>query len=178
MPGFVAASSPGWTSKNDDLNVTWSVIIAMQRDTIAGAALAHEFEYRILRDEEIRWVQARWKIFRDDGGTARRVIGVVTDVTERKCAEEELRASEARFRVLIEMSSDWYWRTDEHLRFTHLSPDADQQALLPTDSALSQAGWGAWAAVLRAAQPEVPDDLRRGPLRRRPRALPRPRSRE
>jgi PAS domain S-box-containing protein len=129
-------------------------LIAMARDTLAGGAHAHEFEYRVLRDGEIRWLQARWKIFRDDGGAAQRVIGVVTDVTERKCAEEELRASEARFRVLIEMSSDWYWRTDEHLRFTHLSPEADQQALLPTDSALSQTGWeqlgvtplsGSWA---------------------------------
>ena len=129
-------------------------LIAMARDTLAGAALVHEFEYRILRDEESRWLQARWKILRDDGGAARRVIGVVTDMTERKRAEEELRASEARFRILIEMSSDWYWRTDEHLRFTHLSPDADQQALLPTNSALSQAGWeqlgvtplsGSWA---------------------------------
>ncbi len=70
----------------------------MARDTLAGGALAHEFEYRIMRGDEIRWLQARWKIFRDAAGAAQRVIGVVTDVTERKRAEEELKAMERNLR--------------------------------------------------------------------------------
>ncbi len=32
-----------------------------------------------------------------------------------------LRESEARFRTLTELSSDWYWQQDENLRFTYLS---------------------------------------------------------
>ena len=37
-------------------------------------------------------------------------------------AEEALRASEARFRSLVALSSDWYWEQDAQLRFFHLGP--------------------------------------------------------
>ncbi len=42
---------------------------------------------------------------------------------EQKVLERtaELRASEARFRHLTELSSDWYWEQDEHGRFTKVS---------------------------------------------------------
>jgi len=39
----------------------------------------------------------------------------------RKQAEGELRASEARFRSLTALSSDWYWEQDEQFRLTFLS---------------------------------------------------------
>jgi PAS domain S-box-containing protein len=39
-------------------------------------------------------------------------------VTERTA---ELRESEARYRSLIELASDWYWEQDEHERFTKVS---------------------------------------------------------
>jgi diguanylate cyclase (GGDEF)-like protein/PAS domain S-box-containing protein len=38
-----------------------------------------------------------------------------------RAAREELRRSEARFRGLTELSSDWYWEQDEELRFTYVS---------------------------------------------------------
>ena len=40
----------------------------MARDTLAGDALRHEFEYRILRDGQVRWLHAHWKILRDAAG--------------------------------------------------------------------------------------------------------------
>jgi CheY-like chemotaxis protein len=33
----------------------------------------------------------------------------------------ELRASEARYRSLTELASDWYWEQDEHMHFTKVS---------------------------------------------------------
>ena len=39
----------------------------------------------------------------------------------RRKADEALRESEARFRSLTEMSSDWYWEQDEQFRFTSVS---------------------------------------------------------
>jgi diguanylate cyclase (GGDEF)-like protein/PAS domain S-box-containing protein len=44
--------------------------------------------------------------------------GLTWDVTEREALIAKLTASEERFRALTELSSDWYWEMDEHLRFT------------------------------------------------------------
>jgi PAS domain S-box-containing protein len=87
------------------------------RASLAGRGTEHEFQYRILRGAELRWIRARWKIFRDAQGKAQRVIGVVSDITERKQAADTLRISESRFRALTELSSDAYWAQDENLRF-------------------------------------------------------------
>jgi PAS domain S-box-containing protein len=137
----------------------------MARTTLAGTALAHEFEYRILREGQVRWLRARWKIFRDAAGAAQRVIGVVTDVTDRQRAADELRASEQRFRALTELSSDWYWQQDENLRFTYLSGQVQGLTGYSGESSLGKLRWEianmtplscSWAehqAVLAARQP-------------------------
>jgi PAS domain S-box-containing protein len=45
-------------------------------------------EYRIIRDGEVRWIEARKFVSYDGNGRPRRVLGVNIDVTERKRAEE------------------------------------------------------------------------------------------
>jgi diguanylate cyclase (GGDEF)-like protein/PAS domain S-box-containing protein len=50
-----------------------------------------------------------------------RVIGQqVGQFLKRKLAEQVLRESEARFRALTDLSSDWYWETDAEFRFTRI----------------------------------------------------------
>ncbi|HEY6876617.1 MAG TPA: PAS domain S-box protein, partial [Polyangiales bacterium] len=56
-----------------------------------------EVEHRVVRpDGSVRWLFNRSRVIRDEAGNALRVMGVVQDVTERKWALEELRASEER----------------------------------------------------------------------------------
>jgi diguanylate cyclase (GGDEF)-like protein/PAS domain S-box-containing protein len=46
--------------------------------------------------------------------------GLSLDVTERAALIDRLVASEARFRALTELSSDWYWEMDREFRFTRV----------------------------------------------------------
>jgi diguanylate cyclase (GGDEF)-like protein/PAS domain S-box-containing protein len=46
------------------------------------------------------------------------IAAISRDISARIAAEEALRTSEARFRSLTQLSSDWYWEQDAELRFT------------------------------------------------------------
>ena len=53
---------------------------------------------------------------------------------------EELRQSEARFRSLTSLTSDWYWEQDEEFRFTSLSAGFGRQNFA-TESVLGKRRW-------------------------------------
>jgi|GEM_PF-753997 len=60
-------------------------------------------ESKILRDNgEIGYIYGKGKAIRDEQGKLTRIIGFYQDITERKLYEEELKKSEARYRLLIE----------------------------------------------------------------------------
>jgi diguanylate cyclase (GGDEF)-like protein/PAS domain S-box-containing protein len=79
----------------------------------------------------------------------------------KRRAEQELRESEARFRSLTELSSDWYWEQDRDFRFTKLvghSAIAIDQIVGKTrwevgTLALSDAALNAHREILEAHQP-------------------------
>ena len=59
-----------------------------------------------------RWVQARAFPVRDELGNIREVTLIHEDIGERKRAEEALKQSEAKYRALVENSTDIIWTYD------------------------------------------------------------------
>ncbi len=60
--------------------------------------------------------QAEWR-----DGRCLRLFGISADITDRKRLELSLAASEARFRDIAEVSSDWIWEIDFEARYTFVS---------------------------------------------------------
>src|SRR2546425_1662656 len=68
----------------------------------------YENQFRIVRpDGVIRTVHNQARVDRDESGSPVRVIGVCQDITERKLAEEQVRASQERFRMMVENVRDY-----------------------------------------------------------------------
>jgi PAS domain S-box-containing protein len=80
---------------------------------LAGTNSEWSDEYRFLRqDGEYAHVQDKGHILRDEAGKALRMIGGISDFTERARAEEALRESEARFREMAENIQEVFYNFD------------------------------------------------------------------
>jgi diguanylate cyclase (GGDEF)-like protein/PAS domain S-box-containing protein len=77
----------------------------------------------------------------DASGVFKGYRGIGTDITERKRAEAELRESEARFRSLAALSSDWYWEQDANFRFTVMSGGLVNKGNFAVNKALGKTRW-------------------------------------
>ena len=84
-----------------------------------GISEQHDFRLR-RKDGSDLWTAMSTSPIVDAEGRHAGALAMVTDITERRRAEEALRQSEERFRSLTVLSSDWYWEQDEHFRLTQV----------------------------------------------------------
>ncbi|MEG5159608.1 PAS domain S-box protein [Microcoleus sp. AT3-A2] len=84
-------------------------------------------EYRLwCYNSAYKWILSRGQALWDASGKAVRMVGSITDITERKQAEEALRESEARFQKLSGnvpgVIYQFVLRTDSSFSFPYISP--------------------------------------------------------
>ena len=113
--------------------------ISAQKDAQEALALAHhELERRVReRTEELARINRQLQ----------------HEVAERRLVEQHLRASEARFRDLTEMTSDWFWETDTEMRFTEVS-GGGLMAPTPAGHPDSPLGKRRWELPVSGVTPE------------------------
>jgi PAS domain S-box-containing protein len=82
-------------------------------DALAGRDEDYNATYRIVRpnDGHIRWIDVVAKIERDSEGRALRLVGAHIDATDRMLAQEKLRESEERFRLIADSAPVPMWVT-------------------------------------------------------------------
>jgi len=104
--------------KTEIIGETWE-----DHNSVLEARLPfHDLLLRRIDDNgEIRYVNVAGRPIFDSQGGFCGYRGVAKDVTERVRSDEALRESEARFRSLTHLSSDWYWEQDAKFRFTVLA---------------------------------------------------------
>jgi PAS domain S-box-containing protein len=95
----------------------------------ADAALREKRDYmaafRILLPEgTIKHLESNARHLFSVGGELLEIMGTFVDVTERKCADDALRESEAKFRDYAETASDWFWEIGPDYKFTLLTENA------------------------------------------------------
>ncbi|MGO4573245.1 PAS domain S-box protein [Microvirga sp. 2TAF3] len=116
--------------------------IISRMETRVMGQVSSSVEYRIVRPDtgDLRWVGRKAKFVRDAAGRPMRFIGAVQDITERKEAEEALRESEARFRLMANSAPALIWATDAQAQITFVNKRYETEFDL-TLAKILQGGW-------------------------------------
>ena len=82
-----------------------------------------------------------------DVGGRRHFAAFIRDLTERNRAQLALRHSEAQFRSLTALSSDWYWEVGPDFRYTFISDGAERSGMFDAKQVLGQRPWEVSAEI-------------------------------
>ena len=127
----------------DEVNLTGASLIGIERKALIGKPFAHfvqredqdifyRHRQRLLETEtaqscDLRLVKKNGHEFfarlecmveNKSGDDSRSVRATVSDITDRKHAEDELRQSEKKYRPLVKFTYDWVWSIDLEGRIT------------------------------------------------------------
>jgi PAS domain S-box-containing protein len=141
---------------------------AVYRQVFSGEWVRdYELEIRH-RDGHLTPVLYNASVYRDEKGNVAGVVAAARDITERKRAQEDLSASEARYRRLFERSQDGILVVEivgsKMGRITDVNPAALRMLESTPDRVLGKRLWELEAFSQAGATPETFRDLRKGDL--------------
>ena len=91
------------------------------RRLLSGQEEIDAYEKRYIRKDGSQiWVQLVVTLLPPSSTSPGCFVSFIHDITPIVEAREAMQASEARFRRMVERSSDWYWEQDSQFRFVEL----------------------------------------------------------
>ena len=140
----ITSVDKGWIEVNDRLcgimgrtreeltQMTWSELthpddlaadVEQFNRLLAGEIETYSMEKRFIRtDGEVVWTSLAVGCVRNPDRTVDFILALVQDISARKMAEEALRISEERYRLIAENSSDVIWTMTLEGSFLYVSP--------------------------------------------------------
>jgi len=104
-----------------------------------GSVTGETLELEMIRkDGSMIWTEMAVSFVRDSNGAAVGVLGIMRDITERKKAENNLRESESRYRLLAENASDVITVMDMNARPAYMSPSITRLLGYSVEEAMSR----------------------------------------
>jgi PAS domain S-box-containing protein len=96
------------------------LVAAMAQLTVEGPCL--QISHRMIRpDGAVIWVERNVRAYFDEQGKMKRAVGMVVDVTETKRAEEAVKESDQRFRLVADSAPVMIWMSGTDKRPTYFN---------------------------------------------------------
>ncbi len=118
-----------------DLQMVNSTVQSYLNGEIPKYALEFRMKHK---DGTLRWILAKGEALRGADGTPYRMAGSNSDITEKKRAEDALRKSEEKHRILLENSHDIIYTLTPEGTFTYVSPSWTKRLGHPVNGVLGK----------------------------------------
>ena len=115
-----------------------------------------DLQHKLLRGEVQNYTRKSWLIRKDgsrlpvrayasracqEDGSLDYIVLMLSDLSDERAAEEALRASEQRFRMIAEVSADWIWEMDAEGRYTYVSGSVESSLGYAKEDILGRASY-------------------------------------
>ena len=108
---------------------------AIRKTISTGSELSTQYRLRTASDE-YRWFEEFGNVVKESNDSVL-LHGVLRDITERKCAQDALKVSEEKYRLLADNAADVIMLLDMNLRPSYISPSIQRVLGYPAEQAMT-----------------------------------------